>query len=141
MSVHVLTIETGSDRYVFKWDTPHGHEVIQTAARYAADPSLSFTWDHAAAVAHYAAQDLGPIGIIHLLNASAGKVPTAPGGKTYQIPTNATDLLRVDAAVPATDGKSPFAAWYQAILDQVAKTFGIGRPHPRSEGAHRGHRD
>lgn len=145
MHRNVLTVEMGPERYVFKWNDADGAEVIRTAARYAADPELSFTWDHAAAVARCVDKEFGPLGI-KILKAAAGAVfmpySTAEFGSS-----NYEDLRL--AGNPSVAGKSPLAGMCRAIAGQVARAiarrvaglFGIGRPHPRSEGARRGHRD
>ncbi|MDD3590332.1 MAG: hypothetical protein PHO46_08690 [Thermoguttaceae bacterium] len=46
--VNVLAIVKGKERYVFMYNAENYDAVIETFARYASDPELSFSWYDAA---------------------------------------------------------------------------------------------
>lgn len=46
--INVLAMMKGEERYVFLFDDKNRVETLRTLGRYAADPSLSFTWYDAA---------------------------------------------------------------------------------------------
>ena len=49
--INVIALVKGGERYVFLYDDDSREETLQTLARYAADPDLSFSWYDAAMLA------------------------------------------------------------------------------------------
>lgn len=46
--INVLAMVKGEERYIFLYDDKNRTETLRMLGRYAADPSLSFTWYDAA---------------------------------------------------------------------------------------------
>jgi hypothetical protein len=55
--INVIALVKGGERYVFLYDDDSREQALQTLARQAADPALSFSWYDAAVLAQKVRQN------------------------------------------------------------------------------------
>ncbi len=56
--LNIVVLVKGTERYVFLYEDEHAVDVLRKFGRFAADPSLSFSWYDAATLSQKVRRDL-----------------------------------------------------------------------------------
>jgi len=77
-AVNVVALVRGEEQYVFVFDEKRRTELLRLLGRYAADPSLSFTW-YDAAILSQKIREMPPAPAVESIGGGVGSAPIHAG--------------------------------------------------------------